>query len=388
MKKQISFLLLFSIATGIFAQKTELFFEGTWEQARIKAKKENKYVFLDCWSEGCGYCKMMDQETFSDSSVVSYMESKFVAVSRDMYSGEGILLNMKYHIRGFPSFLIFNPQGQLCFEFTGYMKPNEFIDSLESALNPKKQFVCKGFSYELEPGYPDFYKRAFGYYGDPVIADSTIVMAWLDKQNDWTSEICWSVLWQFCGGAKHQRWILNNQEQLIPLYGNEVPELASGLIGYYCHLANIAKSDSLFLETLEMAKTFLKEPYRSERINSNSRYYYKATENWINYGTALEEIFEKDNFKSHDGINDECWTLAENCTDTATLNKAIGWIQIVLISDSTSQFIDTYAMLLYKTNRLQEAETYALQAIEKGKLEGVPTIDSENLLDQIRHKSK
>lgn len=34
-----------------------------------KAKKENKYIFMDCYATWCGACKMMEQEVYSKSTL-------------------------------------------------------------------------------------------------------------------------------------------------------------------------------------------------------------------------------------------------------------------------------------------------------------------------------
>ncbi|MBK7872288.1 MAG: DUF255 domain-containing protein [Saprospiraceae bacterium] len=55
----------------------------TWEEA-IKAAEENpKKIFIDVYTDWCGWCKKMDQTTFKDAAVVKYMNENFYAVKFD-----------------------------------------------------------------------------------------------------------------------------------------------------------------------------------------------------------------------------------------------------------------------------------------------------------------
>ena len=55
----------------------------TWEEA-VELNKENpKKIFIDVYTDWCGWCKRMDASTFSDSKVVKYVTDNFYAVKFD-----------------------------------------------------------------------------------------------------------------------------------------------------------------------------------------------------------------------------------------------------------------------------------------------------------------
>ena len=64
-----------------------------------------------------------------------------------------------------------------------------------------------------------------------------------------------------------------------------------------------------------------------------------------------------------DYLNQFCWPIYEHCDDPAVVNRAIEWLGSRSSKMKGYEVIDTYAALLYKANRLDEAETYALKAI-------------------------
>lgn len=55
----------------------------TWEQAQAEMKKQPKKLFIDVYTDWCGWCKRMDQTTFQDPAVVEYMNKNFYAVKFD-----------------------------------------------------------------------------------------------------------------------------------------------------------------------------------------------------------------------------------------------------------------------------------------------------------------
>lgn len=89
----------------------------SWEEVKEKAKRENKYIFLDCFTTWCGPCKMMDAEVYSNDSVGNYLNDRFLSVRVQMdrtandnsfvksWYSEAAAIQKKYHIEGYPTFI-------------------------------------------------------------------------------------------------------------------------------------------------------------------------------------------------------------------------------------------------------------------------------------------
>lgn len=65
--------------------------EVTWlswnEAAALASTEENpKKIFVDIYTDWCGWCKKMDKDTFQNEEVAAYMEENFYMVKLD---GEG-----------------------------------------------------------------------------------------------------------------------------------------------------------------------------------------------------------------------------------------------------------------------------------------------------------
>lgn len=62
----------------------------SWEEALELNKKEKKKIFIDVYTDWCGWCKRMDKTTFKDKKVVQYMNENFYAVKFDAEQKEEI----------------------------------------------------------------------------------------------------------------------------------------------------------------------------------------------------------------------------------------------------------------------------------------------------------
>jgi thioredoxin-related protein len=114
-----------------------------FEAARQQAAKEGKLILIDfSGSDWCGWCKKMDEEVFSQDRFVREVTKKFVLVMVDSPRDKSMLsalarkqnqkLTEKYEVRGFPTVVIVNPDGETVKSHSGYRKggPQGYIKYL------------------------------------------------------------------------------------------------------------------------------------------------------------------------------------------------------------------------------------------------------------------
>ena len=111
------------------------FHQGTWDEALQFAKKERKPIFLDISASWCGPCKRLKANTFPDEEVGKFYNANFINVAVDGEKGEGIKLAYQYQIKGYPSLIYIDSNGQLIAQTAGYRNPKQFIDIGKQIVN-------------------------------------------------------------------------------------------------------------------------------------------------------------------------------------------------------------------------------------------------------------
>jgi thioredoxin-related protein len=125
----------------------------TWEQAVEKNKTEKRKIFVDVYTDWCGWCKVMDKNTFPDPSVAKLLNEEFYAVKFNAEQTADVVFNnvtFKYVSTGggrgvhqlaaallnnqlsYPNFVFLDEEFKIIPVFPGYQslpgyrKPEEF----------------------------------------------------------------------------------------------------------------------------------------------------------------------------------------------------------------------------------------------------------------------
>jgi thioredoxin-related protein len=143
-------------------RKGILFENGlTWDQTLAKAKAENKYIFLDCYTTWCAPCKRMEREVYPLQIVGEFFNEKFISVKlqMDRTTRDNAVIIRRYNLAdsikaqylvdAYPTFLFFSSEGKAVHRVAGAFSAEEFINLGKDALDPNKQ------SYALEARYAE-----------------------------------------------------------------------------------------------------------------------------------------------------------------------------------------------------------------------------------------
>ena len=111
--KQRNLLLAVLLCAAIICHAQGIAFTTglSFKQAVAKAKKENKMLFMDCYTSWCVPCAKMAKEIFPLKACGDYFNDRFVSIQVDMQKGEGIELMKKFQVQAFPTFIIFDGDG-------------------------------------------------------------------------------------------------------------------------------------------------------------------------------------------------------------------------------------------------------------------------------------
>jgi thioredoxin-related protein len=122
-----------------------------FEAAKASAKADGKYLLVNfTGSDWCGWCIKLKGEVFSKDHFKTEAPKDFILVELDFprrtklsaeLKEQNTKLSKKYGVRGFPSILLMDAEGN-SFAKTGYRKggPEKYIEHLASLVKDKKAF--------------------------------------------------------------------------------------------------------------------------------------------------------------------------------------------------------------------------------------------------------
>jgi thioredoxin 1 len=149
--KQLLLLLLICIATlqfgcGLSKNVTKTNRIGvkfikneTLANVLAQAKAQKKLVFVDVYTTWCLPCKVMDQEVFSQSATISYLNDNFIAYKVDAEKGTGGTVSLMYEVEAYPTLLFLDEKGTVLQKREGGATPDQLYSMGERAKAQAQQ---------------------------------------------------------------------------------------------------------------------------------------------------------------------------------------------------------------------------------------------------------
>ncbi|HVD99093.1 MAG TPA: thioredoxin fold domain-containing protein [Cytophagaceae bacterium] len=108
----------------------------SYAEATKLSQKKKKKIFIDVYTDWCGWCKKMDATTMKDPKIIEYMNKKFYAVKLNAesnktsaYKGTAVsekeLATRIFKANGYPTTLYLSDGEDLIFNIPGYREAGE-----------------------------------------------------------------------------------------------------------------------------------------------------------------------------------------------------------------------------------------------------------------------
>jgi thioredoxin-related protein len=388
--------LIFSFVPLVgMAQSIGVLFEHglNWQQVQAKARAENKYIFVDCYATWCGPCKQMDNRVYPLKDVGDYYNTHFISIRvqldtsgndsdaiKSWYS-DASHLRAKYNVNVLPTFLFFAPDGSIVHQSNGFVDETDFIALGRDALDPDKQY------YTLLDEYERGKKIYSGMAHLAIIANKldnklaqTIANDYIDnylsRLND--SELYTKQNIQFIrefttkSNGRGFRLFYNNSGRINQTMGQS--EYAEGLIEYVISKEeidpNLVPLIKISRATPDWSGLYTRIAYKynsayaSKIVITSKVRWYGVRKEWINYTKYVALTTEKygANYSNYD-LNSVAWEIFLHSSKNGELNKALSWSKRAISKDPQyPNSMDTYANLLYKLGRKNEAILFEQKA--------------------------
>lgn len=377
MKKLI--LILFLIPTLLFAQSEGVKFEHglNWNQIKEKAAKENKFIFVDCFTTWCGPCKYMASTIFPQAKVGDFFNAKFINTKIQMdktkddseeiksWYAEADRFAKDYAVKAYPTFLIFDAKGNLVHRIVGGGEADAFIAKAQKALDPNTQYETLLAKFNADPKNITIAKAMAeaakeAYDQETQAKAEGVVLASLSTGQIFTKENV-SLLLSAAKVVDSKAFnLIKDNPAKFDAISEKVKAndfLAQLLISNTVNSKIQAKEavDFMAIEK-ELAQKYPTVNTEKASLEMQPRY-FSYTKNF----PALRDSFNKYIAKYGSTItamdlNNMAWSIFENCDDPACLKAASEWSKLSLEKEKdTPMYLDTFANLLYRLGEKDQA---------------------------------
>lgn len=376
--------------------------ELNWQQVQEKAKRENKYIFVECYATWCGPCKRMDKEVFAADSTGEFMNKRFVSVKLQMDSSKQDDANVQawyaeahamivfYKVDVLPTFLFFDSTGKIVHKGLGYQKAPDFINLAMNAANPAKQYYTLLRAYQDgKKDYPvmPYLANSARTLKDSKLADTIAAdyLHHLDKLS--LKEICTKTNLDFVAGFAK---ILTSKDKVFdciyrrPAMADTVEHnkgFSERLVNYMVNKEDItpvmtaAKKDSIEPNWAKVSRNITHHfgaAYVEKNVVRAKVGWYRFSKDWKNYTKFLTRQLDMENIENiPDGLmsmvylNGSAWDIFQYSDNKEELAKAVVWSQRAIeMSPQTGELVDTKANLLYKLGKKDDALPLEKKAVE------------------------
>lgn len=407
MKKIFSIILLLPFLA--FSQGGMHFEHGkTWQQVVTQATKEKKFIIVDCFTTWCGPCKYMSSTIFPQKEVGDFYNKNFVnfKLQMDETSGDNAEVKSlyatakdfekKYGVNAYPTFLFFNPKGELVHKVVGGGDATMFIEGGKNAMNPAKQYFT--LVKKFKEGVRDTgFLKSLAYaaqtaYDEEMQTQASDLYIAAHKDPTERQNLEFIVNFTHSTNSTGFKVLLENYEKADEILGNyKASKLIVSLITNEEIFSKLNRNKKPTEDDWKNFESSLKSKYpvfANEVLLAGKVKAYKAFQEWDNFFATVVDYMKLYLPKIDDNeLNEMAWAFFEKNDNTEYLTQALVWSKKSITNENPNPaFIDTYANLLHKLGKTNEAIEWETKAISL--VEGDEKKSYEETLEKMKKGEK
>ena len=107
----------------------------SYDEAMALNKSQNKKVYINFFTDWCGYCRKMEKETFTDEKVISYLNANYLPVRVNAEKDRKVAA--QYRAFSYPDNTFLTEKGEFIGKQPGYLDPKGFLKILTFVYEDK-----------------------------------------------------------------------------------------------------------------------------------------------------------------------------------------------------------------------------------------------------------
>jgi thioredoxin-related protein len=387
--KKISLLSLLMFATLVISGQIS-FETKSLDKIKKQAAKKEKFIFIDAYTTWCAPCKWMSKNVFTDEEVGDFFNEHFVNLKLDMEKGEGLDFAKQYKIVAYPTLIVIDSDGNLIHRRIGAVPPEGLLQFGQDALDPDKRIgglIAKYESGDRDPAFLKAYVSGMTSAGmDPMEAADLYFKSLSDEQFATSDNLDMVMMMRPSLESEHFQRILDNYDAFAAVTDREILDKYLAQTCTQTMIKAIYNDDDKEYERLLNAVKAIEQDFAQEVVlYSEMRQAWGEGEydDFIKYGTEYVQNYAWDDWNE---LNTIAWDIYEDDNYRAEdyLNFGLEMAKRSIELEENYYNTDTYAALLYKSGKYEEAKQFAELAIKLADDEELDANETKHLLAKIK----
>ena len=359
--------------------------QSNWSAIRARAKTEHKYIFMDCFTTWCGPCRFMSTTIFPQEEAGNYFNDKFVSVKVQLDStakddahvrawyADAHNLMTQYDIRAFPTYLIFTSDGQVLHRAVGSTQTAaEFIRNIQAAFDTSAAYYPQLAQYQAGRRDSSFLRKLAGQASDvyDMKDGHDIADAYFATQSDPFTPGSLNLLITYTQSTDDKGFsiLCDHSDKVDQVLGAGTAEqrVSSLLIQAYLRPAvKAAGGREPDWKAMQRSMSEKYPAYAAEVTSKSKVLYYQQHQDWPHFQGAIVGYMQQ--YGAHATaaeLNEYAWTVFQNCRDMTCVADALDWSKRSFNDKPIPGYMDTYANILYKMGKKDDAITWEQKAAD------------------------
>jgi thiol-disulfide isomerase/thioredoxin len=370
---------------SVIAEEGIVFFEGTFEEAKEKAKSESKLIFIDAYAVWCGPCKAMAANVFPKPEVGAVFNEHYINMKIDMERGIGLEFRKDYPVTAFPTLFFLDEDGNILERVVGAKQVPDLINlGLKHAAGrtPGKSFAKEYESGNRSPEVVYEYIKALNLAGKPTLS---ITNEFLKEHKDLDNPEVLKVIFEGAtdSDSKVFDMLLSSRDVIEKLFSVEE---VNDKIYKACLKTAYKAADFDYKELKEEAKAQIKEHLPSEykKFSLQADLVFAAftfnEKEFLSVGKQYVKVVGQDPEKAFEAslIAEMKFPKSEK-----VIIEATDWALQAAEKGKKSKFWMHHALLLEKLGRKKEALDSIYKARGLAEKDGDPLFRIEQIIQNL-----